>query len=188
MKKTFYPAESFRFYRISLMLFALFLAVAAVFLAAVAVRGVAADERGSFLFLIAVYGAAVLFLGGCLWKMARRGVILEETCFLSCEWTRRTHRYGEIGSVFLVPKTISTGRGRDVFVKKNGETVLTLFLMKGQTAERRDRWRNNLDTGSQTFQINFGEDCIGQALYVEELLRTLLQKNSDIEVISSVEL
>ena len=55
MKKTFYPAESFHFYRIPLMLFALLLAVAAVFLAAVAVRGVAADEQGSFLFLIAVY-------------------------------------------------------------------------------------------------------------------------------------
>lgn len=186
MKKSFYPAESLSFYRIPLALFALLLAVAAAFLVTAA-TGAAADEWGTFAFLAAVYGAAVLFFAGCLWMMAHRGVILEEHCFRSGNWKRRAHGYDEIGSVLLLPKTISTGRSRDISVKRNGEPVEMLFLMKRQDADHADRWRRNLAAGSQTFLVNFGEDCIGKALYAEELLRALLQKNPDIEVISSVE-
>ena len=184
MKKSFYPAESFSFYRVPLMLFALILTVAAAFLAAAA-AGAAADEWGTFMFLAVVYGVAVLFFAGCLWMMTHRGVILEENRFLSCGWKRRAHRYDEIGSVLLVPKTISAGR--DIPVKKGGEPVLMLFLMKRQADEYAVRCRKNLCMGSQAFQANFGENCIGQALYAEKLLQTLLQKNPGIEVISSVE-
>ena len=115
MKKSLYPAESFSFCRVPLMLFALILTVAAAFLAAAA-AGAAADEWGTFMFLAVVYGVAVLFFAGCLWMMTHRGVILEENRFLSCGWKRRAHRYDEIGSVLLVQKTISAGR--DIPVKR----------------------------------------------------------------------
>lgn len=170
MERSFYPAEALRFYRLPLSLFALAAAAIVAFLAGLAAIGVEADERYALYFLAAVDGAAILFLGLCLRQLSHRGLLLEEDHFLACGWRRRAYSYSEIGNILLLPKTISAGRGRDVPVTRNGEPVWTLLLMRHQSADRMDRWRQNLRLGSTAFQVNFGGDCIGQALYTEELV------------------
>ena len=187
MKRSFFPAEALRFYRLPLSLFALTTAAVTAFLAGMAAGGVEPDKRGTLCFLVAVDGAAILFLGLCLWQLSHRGLLLEEDCFWACGWRRCPHRYSEVGSILLVPKTMAISRGRDIPVMRNGEPVLMLFLMRHQSADRLDRWRQNLCLGFATFQTNFGGDCIGQTLYTEELLQILIRKAPDIRIFSTLE-
>lgn len=184
MERSFYPAEALRFYRVPLVLFALAATAVTAFLAGLAAGGVEADERGVLCFLAAVDGAAILFLALCLWQLFHRGLLLDENGFWVCGWRRRFHKYSEIGSILLIPKTISAGRGPDIPVRRNGESVVMLLLMRHQSADRLDRWRQNRCLGSAAFLTNFGGDCIGQALCTEELLQALLRRNPDIEVLS----
>lgn len=187
MERSFYPAEALRFYRVPLALFALAAAAVTAFLVGLAAGGVEADERGALCFLAAVDSAAILFLGLCLRQLSHRGLLLEEDRFWACGWRRRAHSYSEIGSILLLPKTISDGRSRDVPVTRNGETVWMLLLMRRQSADRLDRWWQNLRLGSAAFQVNFGGDCIGQALYTEELLRIFIRKAPDIQIFTAME-
>lgn len=187
MERSFYPAEALRFYRLPLALFALATVAFTAFLVGIGAESVEADGRCYFLFLAAADGIAILFLGFCLRQLSHRGLLLEEDRFWACGWRRRVHGYSEIGSILLLPKTISSGRGRDVPVTRNGAPVLMLLLMRRQSGDCLDRWRRNICLGSAAFQANFGGECIGQALYTEELLQALLRRNLDIEVLSSVE-
>ena len=128
--------------------------------------------------------AGMLWLGVCFYGTFTAGIYLSEsTCsFRSLTLKKRVFEYKDISTVLLLPQTLPVG-AFDAVLHLNAP-IYVLFLMSEQPEFRHRQWEENLHLGSYGFQVNFGGDCLGYALYHPKLLSTLLLHKSDLKLLS----